>query len=63
MASELTARQREILELWLSGLTYVELAERCGISPGTVNPHLRKIAQKLGTRRISREALAEHYSS
>lgn len=55
---DLTNRQKEVLDLWLSGLTYKQLAERAGISDQTVNPHLRRIARKLGTTQISREALA-----
>lgn len=55
----LTVRQRQVLELWLEGVTYRELADRLGISPETVNPHLKAIARKLGTRRISRVGLRE----
>lgn len=55
----LTARQQEVLDLWLSGKTYKEVAAALGISPETVNPHLKGIARKLGITQISREALAE----
>lgn len=53
----LTARQKEVLGLFLSGLTYREVAERCGISAETVNPHLKAIAKKVGAKGISRDAL------
>lgn len=53
----LTDRQREVLDLWLEGTPYRELAARLGISPETVNPHLRGIARKLGAAGISRERL------
>lgn len=53
----LTARQQEVLDLWLSGKTYKEVASALGISPETVNPHLKNIARKLGTTEINREAL------
>jgi len=53
----LTARQREVLDLWLAGTPYKELAARLGISPETVNPHLKGIAKKLDAGGISREAL------
>lgn len=55
---ELTERQRAIVEAFvLEGLTYRQVAERFGIAPGTVNPILKYSARKLGTDRISREAL------
>jgi RNA polymerase sigma factor (sigma-70 family) len=55
----LTPRQQEVLDLWLAGTPYRELAARLGISPETVNPHLKNIARKLGARGIGREALRE----
>lgn len=58
MALDLTTRQQQVLDLWLSGRTYRQVAEECGISGETVNPHLKKIARKLGIKQISREALA-----
>jgi len=57
----LTDRQRQVLELFLSGLTYKEVATALGISPETVNPHLKVIARKMGTNRISREVLRQMY--
>jgi DNA-binding CsgD family transcriptional regulator len=59
----LTARQQEVLDLWLGGSTYRELASALGISPETVNPHLKAIARKLGTTKISRAALREAWRS
>lgn len=53
----LTARQRQVLDLWNSGTTYRELADALGISPETVNPHLKAIAKKLGAPGIAREKL------
>lgn len=55
----LTPRQRQVLDLWLSGLTYRQVAHELGLSPETINPHLKAIARKLGTRKIGRAALAE----
>lgn len=55
----LTARQQEVLDLWLSGSTYKDLAAALGISPETVNPHLKAIARKIGATGISRSALRE----
>lgn len=56
--TQLTARQQEVLDLWLSGKTYRELAAALGISPETVNPHLKAIARKLGAGGIARHTLA-----
>jgi RNA polymerase sigma factor (sigma-70 family) len=53
----LTPRQQEVLDLWLAGTTYRDLATALGISPETVNPHLKQIAKKLGATGISRTAL------
>lgn len=53
----LTARQQEVLDLWLSGTTYKDLATALGISPETVNPHLKAIARKIGAQGISRDSL------
>ncbi len=45
---ELTARQRELLELVGNGLTNAEIAERLFISQRTVDAHLSHIRTKLG---------------
>jgi len=58
MTTQLTTRQQEVLDLWLAGTTYKELASTLGISPETVNPHLKQIAKKLGATGISRGALS-----
>lgn len=55
----LTPRQQQVLDLWLAGTTYKDLAAQLGISPETVNPHLKGIARKLGAGGISREKLRE----
>lgn len=55
----LTPRQQEVLDLWLAGTQYKDLAATLGISPETVNPHLKGIARKLGAAGISRKALRE----
>lgn len=55
----LTARQTEVLKLWLEGVPYRELAATLGISPETVNPHLKAIRKKLGATGISRSALQD----
>jgi DNA-binding CsgD family transcriptional regulator len=59
MSRPLTPRQIEVLEVWLSGATYKQLAAQLGISPSTVNPHLKGIARKLGADGIARETLRD----
>lgn len=53
----LTPRQKQVLDLFLAGNDYKEVAAQCGISTGTVNPHLRAIAKKLGSDGIARDKL------
>ncbi|MBI4660971.1 MAG: response regulator transcription factor [Verrucomicrobia bacterium] len=45
----LTRREVEICELLCEGLGNKTVAERLGISPGTVGSHLKAIHVKLGT--------------
>lgn len=59
----LTPRQKEVLDLWLDDVPYRALAEKLGISPETVNPHLKAIRKKLGATGISRAALRDASSS
>ena len=47
---ELTAREREILELVALGLSNVEVAERLWLSPLTVKTHVSHVLSKLGAR-------------
>ncbi len=39
---ELTPKQKEIVDLIIKGLTYGEIAEKCGISLNTVRFHIKK---------------------
>lgn len=55
----LTRRQQEVLDLWLDDVPYRTLAATLGISPETVNPHLKAIRKKLGASGISRHALRD----
>ena len=45
---ELTAREVDVAELTVEGLTNAAIGERLGISPRTVETHLNRIREKLG---------------
>lgn len=55
----LTPRQRQVVDLFLGGKTYREVAEDCGLSPETINPVLKAVRKKTGAKGISRKALRE----
>jgi DNA-binding CsgD family transcriptional regulator len=46
----LTPREQEIAQLTLRGATAVQAAQRLGISPHTVNDHLKAVFDKTGAR-------------
>jgi len=48
--SELTPRERQVLELVEQGLKNKDIAEELGIRPGTVKIHLKHIFEKTGVR-------------
>ena len=50
VAAELTARERQVLELLSDGRTMRQIATRLGISPRTVETHVAKVYRKLGVR-------------
>jgi len=56
---DLTAREREVLELLVDGTPNNELAERMGISRNTVRNHVQNLLNKLGVHsRLEAVALA-----
>jgi DNA-binding CsgD family transcriptional regulator len=46
----LTPREKQVMGLSAIGLTSVEIADKLGMSPRTVNQHVDNVADKLGTR-------------
>ena len=48
--SELTAREREVLQLIATGLTTAEIAQALHLSPLTAKTHVSRILMKLGAR-------------
>jgi DNA-binding NarL/FixJ family response regulator len=50
VASSLTRREREVLDLLSEGSTMSSVARRLGISPRTVESHAGKLYRKLGVR-------------
>jgi DNA-binding NarL/FixJ family response regulator len=56
----LSGREREVLLHTATGLSNKELADRLGISEGTVKAHLTRIFQKLGVRGRAELAAAYH---
>jgi DNA-binding NarL/FixJ family response regulator len=45
--AELSSRENDVLVLLAQGLLYKEIAQRLGISPGTVKQHIHRIYEKL----------------
>lgn len=55
----LTARQREILTLYVSGYSEKDMSAVCGIAHKTVEGHLQNLRARLGI--YSRPALVAYY--
>jgi RNA polymerase sigma factor (sigma-70 family) len=54
---DLSPREREILELLAQGFSNKEIANRVGVSDGTVRWHLRHVYDKLHVRSRTEAAL------
>jgi DNA-binding CsgD family transcriptional regulator/GAF domain-containing protein len=48
VADDLTLREREVIEMMLTGARTVEIAEQLRVGEGTVKTHIRNAKQKLG---------------
>jgi DNA-binding CsgD family transcriptional regulator len=48
--ARLTPRERDVLQLIARGCTYVQAADRLGISAHTVRTHIKNTYRKLGVR-------------
>lgn len=46
---DLTAREREVLALMVTGINNTEIADRLSVSPSTIKAHVSNILAKLGT--------------
>ena len=60
----LTAREREVLSLYASGMTLDAVARRLGIAPGTARTHLGRVKQKyadVGRPAYTKLDLADRY--
>jgi DNA-binding NarL/FixJ family response regulator len=51
--STLSEREKEVLSLLVKGNSYKMIADQCGISPFTVNAHIRKIYEKLQVHSVA----------
>jgi len=60
LAARLSAREREVFHLAVSGRGNKEVADRLAISEATVKVHLSHIFQKLGVRGRGELAAAYH---
>lgn len=56
----LTTRQRQIMSMFCSGMTYRQIATDLGLSPETINPSLKQSARRLGAPGIARATLLEY---
>ena len=53
----LTMREREVLDALADGATNKEIAQKLGISPGTVKTHVERLIGKLGVRDRTQAAI------
>ena len=58
LKDHLTSREVEVLRLVATGLTNREIGDRLGVSPRTIDAHLRSIYSRLGV--ATRSAATRH---
>ncbi|MFJ8823108.1 response regulator transcription factor [Streptomyces sp. NPDC102467] len=56
----ITPREKQVLSLLAEGLTYGSIARRLGISPHTVDTHLRRLREKTGAANRMQLAVLSH---
>ncbi|GGM88889.1 response regulator transcription factor [Streptomyces fuscichromogenes] len=56
----ITPREKQVLSLLAEGLTYGSIARRLGISPRTVDTHLRRLRAKTGAANRMQLAVMSH---
>lgn len=57
-SSDLTAREQEVLQLLVTGMSNLEIAEQIFVSPRTVKAHVASIFEKLGVHDRTAAAMA-----
>jgi DNA-binding NarL/FixJ family response regulator len=62
MNRKLTVRQRQVLVMFCSGMSYAVVARELGLSKETINPSLRQSARRLGAPGIARATLLKYAS-
>ena len=50
VGSQLTPRQRDVVQILMNGATRAEVAEELGISENTVKSNIREIYKRLGVK-------------
>lgn len=53
----LTPRQRQIVDLYLNGMSAAQIARHLALSIGTINPTLKASARRMGITSIARPEL------
>lgn len=59
----LTARQKQVLDLYITGITYREIATELGVSPHTVRRHIEQIYRRANLPRNDKYYLRRAYEN
>lgn len=60
---QLTARQKQVLSLYITGITYREIAAELGVSPHTVRRHIEQIYKRVQLPRNDKYTLRTAYGT